>query len=156
MQLTPARDGDTGADVQFRVRGGARCSEKLDKSGQSGASSRQRTRLEGFLPPLPARFGTSYQTWGTRVTFRGSFEFTLDAKNRLTIPAKFRGRFGDGVTLARMRDTDGCISVWTTPEFETYVEGLVAAAIRCLRRARRSPASTARNSHDAELDSAAA
>jgi MraZ protein len=60
------------------------------------------------------------------VAFRGSFEFTLDAKNRLTIPVKFRGRFDEGVTLARMRDMD-CVSVWPTAAFETYLETLAAS-----------------------------
>ena len=59
------------------------------------------------------------------MAFRGSFEFTLDAKNRLTIPVKFRGPFAEGVTLARMRDVSDCISIWCTPVFDAYVAGLI-------------------------------
>ena len=34
------------------------------------------------------------------MTFRGTFEHALDAKHRLTIPAKFRGALANGVVLA--------------------------------------------------------
>ena len=35
------------------------------------------------------------------MAFRGTFDHTLDAKNRLTVPAKFRAALADGVVLAR-------------------------------------------------------
>ena len=44
------------------------------------------------------------------MAFRGQFEYTLDAKNRLTIPPKFRGPLSDGVVLAKELDT--CVSIW--------------------------------------------
>ncbi|MCA1690533.1 MAG: MraZ N-terminal domain containing protein, partial [Actinobacteria bacterium] len=39
------------------------------------------------------------------MAFRGTFDYTLDAKNRLTIPAKFRSTFEDGLVLALRHDT---------------------------------------------------
>ena len=35
------------------------------------------------------------------MAFRGTFDHTLDAKNRLTIPAKFRTSLSEGVVLAK-------------------------------------------------------
>ena len=31
------------------------------------------------------------------MAFRGTFDHTLDAKNRLTVPSKFRAQLSDGV-----------------------------------------------------------
>jgi len=88
------------------------------------------------------------------VAFRGSFEFTLDAKNRLTIPVKFRGPFADGVTLARMRDRSDCVSVWCTPVFDEYVASLTSS-LHPLSEEREALARFyGANAHDAELDAA--
>jgi MraZ protein len=88
------------------------------------------------------------------VAFRGSFEFTLDAKNRLTIPARFRGRFPEGLTLARMRDVGDCVSVWSTPEFDSYVESLINACHPLSEEREALARFYGANSHDAELDGA--
>ena len=53
------------------------------------------------------------------VAFRGTFDYTLDAKNRLTVPAKFRPVFADGVVLAK--GTERCVAIWTPDEFSNYV-----------------------------------
>ncbi|MGD0198714.1 MAG: hypothetical protein ABSC56_12515 [Solirubrobacteraceae bacterium] len=88
------------------------------------------------------------------MAFRGSFEFTLDSKNRLTIPAKFRGRFSEGVTLARMRDVGDCVSVWSTSEFDAYVESLIASCHPLSEEREALARFYGANSHDAELDGA--
>jgi len=88
------------------------------------------------------------------VAFRGSFEFTLDSKNRLTIPAKFRGRFAEGVTLARMRDVGDCVSIWSTPEFDAYVETLLSACHPLSEEREALARFYGANSHDAEIDGA--
>ena len=54
------------------------------------------------------------------MAFRGTFESTLDAKNRLTIPAKFRAVFADGVVLGRLTDNKPCIGVWRASDFHAY------------------------------------
>jgi len=33
------------------------------------------------------------------MAFRGTFDYSLDAKNRLTVPAKFRAALSEGVVL---------------------------------------------------------
>ena len=41
----------------------------------------------------------------------GEYEHTIDDKNRLTLPAKFRQAFEDGCVVTR--GLDGCVYVWT-------------------------------------------
>ena len=48
----------------------------------------------------------------------GEYEHTIDDKNRLTLPAKFRGTFERGVVVTR--GFDGCVYAWTPEAFESY------------------------------------
>ena len=43
--------------------------------------------------------------------FNGYFEHSLDAKHRLSIPARFRAAYSSGLVLSQ--DPDACISIWT-------------------------------------------
>jgi transcriptional regulator MraZ len=54
------------------------------------------------------------------LSFLGQYEHTLDAKNRLTIPAKFRGPLSDGVVLSKQLDT--CISIWPATSWDLFTE----------------------------------
>jgi len=54
------------------------------------------------------------------LAFRGHFEHSLDAKNRLSIPARFRAAFSDGVVLAK--DIEPCVAVWTPDTHEVIIE----------------------------------
>jgi len=49
----------------------------------------------------------------------GEFEQRLDEKNRVTIPARHRDRFADGVFLTR--GFDRCLSVYTREGWERFV-----------------------------------
>jgi MraZ protein len=86
------------------------------------------------------------------VAFRGVYEYTLDAKNRLTIPAKFRAALSDGVILAKSLET--CVSIWTPEGWEKFTERSLgsrdpfAAETRDLQRFFHA------GSFDAQLDSA--
>ncbi|MGI8921148.1 MAG: division/cell wall cluster transcriptional repressor MraZ [Solirubrobacteraceae bacterium] len=53
------------------------------------------------------------------MSFRGTFDYSLDAKNRLTVPAAFRPTFADGLVLAL--EFGPCISLWTPPAYDEYV-----------------------------------
>jgi MraZ protein len=44
----------------------------------------------------------------------------LDAKNRLSIPARFRAPFSNGVVLAK--DPETCVAVWTPDTHESIIE----------------------------------
>jgi MraZ protein len=54
------------------------------------------------------------------LAFRGHYEHSLDAKNRLSIPAKFRAAFSSGVVLAK--DPEPCVAVWTPETHESIIE----------------------------------
>lgn len=49
----------------------------------------------------------------------GEFEFTLDAKNRVAIPARFRAAFAEGIFVTR--GFDHCLSAFSPEEWELYV-----------------------------------
>jgi MraZ protein len=59
------------------------------------------------------------------MAFRGYFDNNLDAKNRLTIPAKLRDPLAGGVVVALQRDAPRCIAIWSTAEFNAHVERLL-------------------------------
>jgi len=46
----------------------------------------------------------------------GHFDHTIDDKNRLTLPAKFRDDFADGAYVTP--GLDGCLDVYSAAEFE--------------------------------------
>jgi MraZ protein len=54
----------------------------------------------------------------------GEYEHTLDDKNRLTLPAKFRRVFEDGCVVAR--GFDGCLSAWTPEGWASYQESTLS------------------------------
>jgi len=53
------------------------------------------------------------------MAFSGTFDYSLDAKNRLTVPAKFRTSLTESVVLSR--GTDRCVAIWPKRDFESYV-----------------------------------
>ena len=58
------------------------------------------------------------------MTFRGTFEHSLDAKHRLTIPAKFRSALADGVVLAPYVELPGAprtVAIWTAEGFDAFM-----------------------------------
>ena len=54
------------------------------------------------------------------MAFRGHFDHSLDAKNRLSIPAKFRAAFSSGLVLSKFLEP--CIAIWTPDGFERFTE----------------------------------
>jgi transcriptional regulator MraZ len=92
------------------------------------------------------------------LTFRGTFEHTLDAKHRLTVPAKFRAALANGVVLAASPETTPgsprSIAIWTPEQFDAYTEAALGALNPLSPKARELKRLLSSNSHDAELDSA--
>jgi MraZ protein len=86
------------------------------------------------------------------LAFLGQFEYTLDAKNRLTIPAKFRAALSDGVVLSK--SLEACVQVWTPAGWERFSERAMGSrdlfdpAARLVERYFHS------GSYDAQLDAA--
>jgi MraZ protein len=50
----------------------------------------------------------------------GEFEHTIDEKNRLTLPAKFRQAFADGLVLTR--GIEQCLTAYPRTEWSSIVE----------------------------------
>ena len=50
----------------------------------------------------------------------GEYEHTLDEKNRLTLPARFRPGFADGLVLTR--GMDNSLSLFSKEEFSSVIE----------------------------------
>ena len=80
----------------------------------------------------------------------GEYEHTVDDKNRLTLPAKFRRAFTDGVVLTR--GMDACIDAYPRPEWERYVETRLAGLDPFSGEARRLRRFLFASASDAELD----
>jgi MraZ protein len=90
--------------------------------------------------------------------FRGTFEHALDAKHRLTVPAKFRAALAGGVVLALSPEVDDdsprCVSIWPADAYEAFVEQTLAGMNPAEPRARELKRFYFNSSFDAELDSA--
>ena len=86
------------------------------------------------------------------MAFRGQYDFSLDAKNRLNVPAKFRPAFSDGVVLAKALEP--CVAIWAPDAFETWTESFLSNLNPVSRERRQLTRYFAGNSWDAELDSA--
>src|ERR1700757_3467849 len=54
------------------------------------------------------------------VPFHGTFEHTLDAKNRLTVPAKYRSLLADGALIAMPLDQKPCVRAWLPGEYQEF------------------------------------
>jgi len=54
----------------------------------------------------------------------GAHEHTIDDKNRLTLPAKFRQAFADGIVVTR--GLDGCLYAFRRPDWDRLLESRLA------------------------------
>ena len=52
------------------------------------------------------------------MTFRGHFDYSLDAKHRLNVPPRFRAAFAAGVVLSP--EFEPCIGIWAPDRFEAF------------------------------------
>ena len=90
--------------------------------------------------------------------FRGTFEHALDAKHRLTVPAKFRAALANGVVLAASPETSTgtprSIAIWTPEAYDAYTTAALAGLNPLSPQARDLKRFFFNNSHDTELDSA--
>ena len=55
----------------------------------------------------------------------GAYDHTIDDKNRLTLPAKFREAFQDGVVVTR--GLDGCLYAYRRADWDRLVESRLAS-----------------------------
>ena len=85
------------------------------------------------------------------MAFRGHYEHSLDAKHRLSIPAKYRAAFSSGLVLAK--DSDACVSVWTPDAHESTVERALQGKNPLGSEFKRIQRYFQANSFDIDLDS---
>ena len=57
-------------------------------------------------------------------TFHGTFEHTLDAKNRLTVPSKFRSTLAGSVFL--VRGAEPCLSLYPAETYDAMAQAALA------------------------------
>ena len=86
------------------------------------------------------------------MAFRGHFDYSLDAKNRLNVPAKFRAAFSSGVVLAK--GLEPCVAVWAPDTFERWTSSFLSNLNPVSPERRKLTRYFAGSSFDAELDSA--
>jgi MraZ protein len=88
------------------------------------------------------------------VPFRGTYDHTLDVKNRLTVPARYRAALAEGVVLAMPVDLKPCVGVWRPEEYATYTSRALAELPPLSTRLTELERFFYGSSHDAELDAA--
>jgi MraZ protein len=86
------------------------------------------------------------------VAFRGIYEHSLDSKDRLTVPSRFRAALSDGVVLSK--GFDPCVWLHTTTEFESLSDRFLSPHSPFGRDARRLRRRFHGGSFDEKLDSA--
>ena len=88
------------------------------------------------------------------VPFRGTFDHTLDAKNRLTMPARYRAALAEGVVLAMPVDQQPCVGVWRPQQYDEYSRRALAGLPALSGKRAELERFFYGSSHDAELDAA--
>jgi MraZ protein len=86
------------------------------------------------------------------LAFHGTFEHSLDAKNRLTIPAKFRAALAGGVFL--VQGSDPCIALYPGKTYEAITQSALGNLNPLSTRARELKRLFHAWATDTELDSA--
>ena len=108
--------------------------------------------MEELLPLLHP--GSVYSLESALAPFRGTFDHTLDAKNRLTVPARYRATLADGVVLAMPLNQKPCVLLWRPQEYEDYTRRMTAELPPLSGRLAEVERFFYGNSHDTELDAA--
>jgi MraZ protein len=80
----------------------------------------------------------------------GEYEHTIDDKNRLTLPAKFRGDFARGVVVTR--GLDGCLFAYTQDAWDRLVESRLGSVDQLTQEGRRLHRHFFSGASEGELD----
>jgi MraZ protein len=80
----------------------------------------------------------------------GEHEHTLDDKNRLTLPARFRQAFAEGIVVTR--GMDGCLFAYTPQDWDSLVKGRLATLDPLSKEGRRMQRFFYAGATEAELD----
>jgi MraZ protein len=99
-------------------------------------------------PATPVRITSE----GTTLTFRGTFDLTLDAKNRLAVPARYRAAFAEGAVLAA--GLEDCVAIWRPADYDAWTAAALAGHSPLSPEFRKLKRHFTANSHPTELDGA--
>src|SRR5919206_1461494 len=80
----------------------------------------------------------------------GEYEHTIDDKNRLTLPARFRSAFARGIVVTR--GMDGCLYAYTPEAWDDIVRGRLATLDPLRKEGRRMQRFFFAGAAEAELD----
>jgi MraZ protein len=86
------------------------------------------------------------------LAFHGTFEHTLDAKNRLTVPSKLRAAFSEGAFL--VRGADRCVSLYPASTYSALTDAALSGFNPLSAQARELKRYFHSNAQAVELDSA--
>ena len=86
------------------------------------------------------------------MAFHGTFEHTLDAKNRLTVPSKLRTAFAEGAFL--VREAEKCISLYPSATYSALTEAALSGLNPLSAQAKQLKRYFHSNAQHVELDSA--
>ncbi|MCB0871086.1 MAG: division/cell wall cluster transcriptional repressor MraZ [Solirubrobacterales bacterium] len=86
------------------------------------------------------------------MAFRGQHEHSLDSKDRLTVPRKFRAALDDGYVLAK--GPDACLWLHATKDFDAMEERYVAPHSPFGAEARRLRRVLSASADEGDLDAA--
>jgi transcriptional regulator MraZ len=80
----------------------------------------------------------------------GEYEHTIDDKNRLTLPAKFRSDFEEGIVVTR--GMDGCLFAYTRDDWDRLVQSRLATLDPLSQEGRRMQRFFFSGAAESELD----
>ncbi|MGH2968143.1 MAG: division/cell wall cluster transcriptional repressor MraZ [Solirubrobacteraceae bacterium] len=86
------------------------------------------------------------------MAFHGTFEHSLDAKNRLTVPSKLRAAFSEGAFLVKAADR--CISLYPSATYSALTDAALSGMNPLSAQARELKRYFHSNAQGVELDSA--
>lgn len=86
------------------------------------------------------------------MVFRGTFDYSLDVKSRLTVPARYRAALSGGVVLAM--GLERCVALWTPDGYDAYTQASLAGFHPLSPEAQKLKRFFSANSLETELDAA--
>ena len=86
------------------------------------------------------------------MTFRGQHEHSLDAKDRLTIPARYRATLSEGVVL--LAGLDPCVELYTPRGYDEFSQRFLAPLNPLSRKGRMMARRFNASASEESLDSA--
>jgi MraZ protein len=86
------------------------------------------------------------------LAFRGQYEHSLDSKDRLTVPARFRAAFADGLVL--LEGLDASVDVYPTGAYERMTDRYLSGESPMAARGRKIQRRFHGKARDETIDSA--